>query len=75
MNSNAETECIEVVEPITYYESKKKEQRIQSLTNRNRILKTHLNYLRSKLEERDNQIELFTEVMVEMDDQSKIILN
>ncbi len=75
MNSKAEPDHIEVMEPVTYFDAKKKEQRIQSLTNRNNILKTHIDYLRSQIQERDRHIELFTEVLVEMDDQQKIILN
>lgn len=56
------------------------EQRIKSLTFRNNVLKTHLDYLRIAIKERDQQIELCTEVMLEMEsdndsDQYKFILN
>jgi hypothetical protein len=58
------------------------EQRIKSLTFRNNVLKTHLDYLRTAIKERDYQIELCTEVMLEMEsdndnesDQYKFILN
>lgn len=56
------------------------EQRIKSLTFRNNVLKTHLDYLRTAIKERDHQIELCTEVMLEMEsdndsDQYKFILN
>ena len=75
MKSNANIDNIEVMEPVTYLDAKKKEQRIQSLENQNKILITHLDYLRSQIQERDRHIELFSEVLVEMDDQQKIILN
>ena len=56
------------------------EQRIKSLTFRNNVLKTHLDYLRTAIKERDHQIELCTEVMLEMEsdndsDQYKFMLN
>jgi len=56
------------------------EQRIKSLTFRNNVLKTHLDYLRTAIKERDYQIELCTEVMLEMEsdddpDKYKFILN
>ena len=56
------------------------EQRIKSLTFRNNVLKTHLDYLRTAIKERDHQIELCTEVMLEMDEdndsnQYKFMLN
>ena len=56
------------------------EQRIKSLTFRNNVLKTHLDYLRTAIKERDHQIELCTEVMLEMDsdddsDKYKFMLN
>jgi hypothetical protein len=56
------------------------EQRIKSLTFRNNVLKTHLDYLRTAIKERDHQIELCTEVMLEMEsdndsDEYKFILN
>jgi hypothetical protein len=51
--------------------TKEKDAEIQHLIRCTEILKEHLDYLREKLKEKDEQIEIFSAAIIAMDDELK----
>lgn len=49
----------------------RQELEIDSLVSCNKLLKEHLDFLRNKIEEKNKQIEMYSEVIVAMDEKLK----